>query len=326
MNPGGKVRGARLANPAKLGQPLVSMVPGKDGPAPLDDVLWLNRKGRKGDGRGLVHEEPVGPRPPPGGVLIRPPKLTSEQLEKLHVLEPALRSAALAADYKSAQKYAAEVQTILRATGHETRLMQSKVWLFEAALEAGNFDIAEAGFVGVRAKCSKGTRLHLEATALLAICYLRQKKIGKAEPLVAEALNSRNIKSEFRRRQFVRSIVSRFEEEGLLGTLVGQRVDRLDPNEIEDLAAALVRTKNEDEILFEMGNALPPESTAFLLKVDMMAKRGLTRKELLYLPGEAQIMQRRSSAERLFIRSSESYGTPSATPRVTFTRHGSQEG
>jgi hypothetical protein len=48
--------------------------------------------------------------------------------------------------------------------------MQSKVWLFEAAMEAGNLDIAEAGFVGVRAKCSKGTRLHLEATALLAIC------------------------------------------------------------------------------------------------------------------------------------------------------------
>jgi hypothetical protein len=213
-------------------------------------------------------------------------------LEKLHVLEPALRSAALAADYESAKKYAAEVQTILRTTGHETRLMQSKVWLFEAALEGGNLDIAEAGFVGVRAKCSKGTRLHLEATARLAICYLRQKKLGRAEPLIAEALSSRNIKSESRRRQFVRSIVSRFEEEGLLGTLVGQRIDRLDPNEIEDLAAAFVQTKNEDEILFEMGNALPPESAAFLLKVDMMAKRGLTRKELLYLPGEAQIMQK----------------------------------
>lgn len=226
------------------------------------------------------------------GGPIRPSRLTADQLEKLHILEPALRSAALAADYKSAQKCAAEVQSILRATGHETRLMQSKVWLFEAAMEAGNLDVAEAGFVGVRAKCSKGTRLHLEATALLAICYLRQKKLGSAEPLVAQVLNSRNIKSESRRRQFIRSIVSRFEEEGLLGTLVGQRVDRLDPNEIEDLAAALVRTKNEDEILFEMGSALPPESAAFLLKVDTMAKRGLTRKEVLYLPGEAQIMEK----------------------------------
>jgi hypothetical protein len=41
-----------------------------------------------------------------------------------------------------------------------------------------------------------------------------------------------------------------------------------------------------------MGSALPPESLAFLLKVDSMAKRGLKRKELLYLPGEAQIMEK----------------------------------
>jgi hypothetical protein len=95
-------------------------------------------------------------------------------------------------------------------------------------------------------------------------------------------------------------VVSRFEEEGLLGALVEQQPGRLDAGEIQDLAAVLVRTKNEDEILFEMGKTLPPESIAFLLKVDTMAKRGLTRKEILYLPGEAQIMEKAELGRAVF--------------------------
>jgi hypothetical protein len=228
------------------------------------------------------------------------PRLTPEQLEKLHELEPLLRSAAQRGNYEAAETHAVAIQNILRATGHETRLMQSKIWLFEAAMEAGHLNIAISGFAGIREKASKGTRLHLEATALLAICYLREKKLAKADPLVTEVLKSRNIKSESRRRRFLRYTVSRFEEEGVLGTLIGHQADRLDPEEIEDLAAVLVRTRNEDEILFEMGSALPPESTAFLLKIDAMAKRGLTRKEVLYLPGEAQIVEKAELGRTVF--------------------------
>jgi hypothetical protein len=225
-------------------------------------------------------------------VAMGPPRLTPEQLQKLHVLEPSLRAATVKGDYESARDYALQIQDILRATGHETRLMQSKIWLFEAAMEAGHMDVAVPGFVGVRKKTSEGSRVHLEATALLAICYLRQKKLAEAEPLVAEVLRSRNIRSESRRRHFVRRMVCRFEEEGLLAALTGHRQEQLNAGEIQDLAAALVRTKNEDEILFELGGSLPPESITFLLKVDSMAKRGLTKKEVLYLPGEAQIMEK----------------------------------
>jgi hypothetical protein len=98
----------------------------------------------------------------------------------------------------------------------------------------------------------------------------------------------------------LRDTVSRFEEEGLLGALVGQQPDRLDAAEIQDLASILVRTRNEDEILFEMGNALPPASIAFLLKVDTMAKHGLSKKEILYLPGEAQIMEKAELGRTVF--------------------------
>jgi hypothetical protein len=223
---------------------------------------------------------------------MRPPKLTPEQLEKLHALEPRLKAAAVRGDYKSAQEFTAAIQEILRPTGHETRLMQVKAWLFEAAMEARRLDIAEPGFIGIRKKVSKGSRLYIEATTLLAICYLRQKNLANAGPLIAEVLRSRNIRSESGRRQFLRQAVLRFEEEGLLAALVEKNQDDLDPEEIQDLAAELVRTKNEDEIFSEIGKALPPESVAFLMKVDAMAKRGLTKKEVLYLPGEAQILEK----------------------------------
>jgi len=170
--------------------------------------------------------------------------------------------------------------------------MQAKAWLFEAAMEAGQVSAAEPGFIGIRKKMSPGSRLYLEATTLLAICYLRQKNLEKASPFISEVLRSRNIRSESGRRHFLRQAVARFEEEGLLAALVEQHQENLDAGEIQSLAAELVRTKNEDEIFSEIGRALPPESVAFLLKVDTMAKRGLSQKEALYLPGEAQILKK----------------------------------
>src|ERR1700685_3801090 len=151
---------------------------------------------------------------------MKPPKLTPGQRNDLQTLEPALRAAALRGDYDTAKGLAIKIQELLRPTGHETRLMQSKAWLFEAAMEAGRLDVAEPGFIGIRGKTSPNTRIYLEATVLLAICYLRRKKLAQAEPLVAEALKSRNIASEVRRRRFLQQVVARFEEEGLLGALV----------------------------------------------------------------------------------------------------------
>jgi hypothetical protein len=223
---------------------------------------------------------------------MKPPKLTADQLRTLHKLEPLLRQAALSGDYEAAQQHALDIQKILRPTGHETRLMQAKLWLFEAAMEAGRLEVAAAGFAGISKKVAKNTRTYIEAITLLAICHLRQKQLEEAAPFIAEVLRRRNIRSESGRRSFLRCAVARFEEEGLLGALTARNPESLDPEEIQALAADLVRTKNEDEILFEMGDSLPPESVAFLLKVDIMAKRGLIRKEVLYLPGEAQIMEK----------------------------------
>lgn len=229
-----------------------------------------------------------------------PPRLTPLQRQRLRLLEPALREAARCGDYEGAKRHAADIQVLLRPTGHENRLMQAKNWLFEAAMGAGNLQLAESGFTGIRQKTSKGSRLHLEATALLAICYLRQRKLTQAEPLIAEVLTSHNIKSETGRRRFLRHIVGRFEEEGLLGALRHVGVESLDADEIHELAASLVRTKSEDEMFSEMGSALPPEAVAFLLSVDTVAKRGLPAADIRYLPGEKAIVERAELGQTAF--------------------------
>src|SRR6185312_4389814 len=84
--------------------------------------------------------------------MPRPPVLTLDQKNRLHILEPALRKAVRLGDYNSARRITGEIQVVLRASGHETRLMQAKAWLFESAMEAGELDIAESGFVGIRRK------------------------------------------------------------------------------------------------------------------------------------------------------------------------------
>jgi hypothetical protein len=221
-----------------------------------------------------------------------PPPLTEQQKNRLSTLEPALRRAAQNGDYEAAKMIALDVQQVLRISGHETRLMQAKNWLFEAAMEAGSLDIAIPGFIGIREKTAHTTRVHLEATALLAICYLRQQKPEKAEPLMHEVLTSdTNIKSESRRKQFVRRVVARFHEEAALSSLRNSGNDGLDPAEIQDHAGKLVQLLTEDEIYAELARALPPGTAALLIKVDQLAKKGLTEKDIKYLPTTKQLIE-----------------------------------
>ena len=168
-------------------------------------------------------------------------------------------------------------------------------------MEAGRLDVAEAGFVGIRKKTARGTRVHLEATALLAICYLRQNKIEATEPLMAEVLQREKvISSEERRKQFVRRVVGRFHEEAALASLRNSGREVLDAGEVHDQAGELVQSMSEDEILAEVVHALPPSTLALLLKVDRLAKKGLSPKDVKYLPTERQLQEERQLGLTVF--------------------------
>lgn len=229
-----------------------------------------------------------------------PPALTEIQKQQLSSLEPALKTAVYAADYVGAKRLATDIQGILRATGHETRLMQSKNWLFEEALNAGEVLTAEAGFRGIRAKTTKTTRVHLEATALLAVCLLRQKRIVDAEPLIQEVLGSKSIKDATRRRQFVESVSSRYRLESYISAIRGHGHETLNSDVIDREAIDALRTKSDEELYMQIATALPIEVIEFVYRVDSASRKRLTMTEVLYLPSPAAIERKVEQGRSFF--------------------------
>lgn len=221
--------------------------------------------------------------------MSKPPPLTEIQKARLATLEPALRAAVYAADYRKAKIFAVEIQELLRVTGHETRLMRAKTWLFEAALNAGEIFTAEAGFRGIREKTSETTRVHLEATALLVVCLLRQKKLLEAEPLIAKVLQGKSIKDIDRRRQFIESVTSRYQLESYISAIRGMSHESLNSDVVNAEAIKAVQTKSDEELYAQIANALPREVIEFVFRVDNAARKQLSVSEVLYLPSPAAL-------------------------------------
>jgi hypothetical protein len=213
------------------------------------------------------------------------PALTAQQKRRLAGLEPRLRALATQGDYSRAKVIAAEIQEILRASGHETRLMQSKNWLFQAAMEAGKLTVAQNGLEGVRKKSSPRTRVYLEATALQAVCLLRQGNFVAAQPLIGESLRRcGNIRSDRRRVQFRQRMIERFEQEWVISVLRGEEVPRWDINQVQDEAGRLVQTSTIDEIEERLGGMVPSEQVATIFGVFDFSLKQLPASEQQLLP------------------------------------------
>ena len=233
--------------------------------------------------------------------MAKPKNLTTDQKEKLAELEPNLRQAVRLGDYANAKKITAKIQAVLRPTGHETRLMKSKNWLFEAAMEAGEIHTAISGFTGIRQKVSKNTRIYLEATALLAICHLRLKNLGSAEPLMAEVLrNDKYIKSKAKRRDFRRRVAERFKQEGALAALKDFGHEKLVPATVQNQEGELVQSKTEEQILDGLGVAIPLETIRFLQTVDDLSRKALPYTEVKFLPSPETQLEKKELGRTIF--------------------------
>lgn len=215
------------------------------------------------------------------------------------MLEPALREAVYSADYKLAKVLVGDIQDLLRSTGHETRLMRSKTWLFEAALNAGEVHIAEAGLHGIRKKTAEGTRVHLEATALLVVCLLRQRKIAEAEPLIEKVLRSKAIRDEKSRRRFIESVTARFRHESFFAGIRGLSFENLNVDAVDAEAVEAVKRKTDDELYLEIAAALPREVIELVFRLDKAARQQLTMTEVRYLPSPA-VLERKAEQGRTF--------------------------
>jgi len=217
--------------------------------------------------------------------MQKPPPLTKEQKEKLAILGPQLKLCVKSANLEKAKIITGQIQELLRPTGHETMVLQAKNWLYETAMEANSLTYAKMGFEGTIQKSSPKTRLNLEATSLLAICYLREQNSEKARELIIKAIdNINNIKSDEKRRQFHRRLLEKLEEESILVGLVDKSAAPLELAEVDKEAVRLVMSKSESQILVEMGRAIPQKSIDLLSEVRNTYKLRLPATDRKFLP------------------------------------------
>lgn len=217
--------------------------------------------------------------------MRKPPPLTELQKSQLRKWEPKLKECVKTGDIKRAKSIAAKIQALIKPTGHTTRWMQNLNWLCECALEAGDLAFAILKLEGVRAIMNEGTRTHLEATAILAFCYIRDNKIDEAKILIKDALNRiNNISSNQRRRQFHERFLNRIEEECILSGMSEDINVSFDADEIQEKAIKLQHSNNENDLVMFLGKALPSSSISLLEEVREVAMRQLPPADRKFLP------------------------------------------
>lgn len=155
-------------------------------------------------------------------------KLTNAQKAILGPLESNLRNAVNGSDADEAMRIASQIQELFSNDRSHHRLLRAKLWAFEACVDANRLTIAQAGLIGIKKLSSPDTRLYLEAISLLAVCFLRQKKIADAKNLINESLRKiNNIASDRTRHLYQKRFIERLEEESILTELIGVGAENL---------------------------------------------------------------------------------------------------
>ena len=134
-------------------------------------------------------------------------------------------------------------------------------------------------FVSPIRKCEK----------LLAICYLRMKKIDLAKSHIQVVLRNHTvIKSQRTREIFHTEIINRFNEEVALATLTGIESVHFDEDEIERESIRIIQTLTEDEIFSQIGQSSPKSTKELIFLVHDYSTKQLSTTERLALPSPDQ--------------------------------------
>lgn len=233
-----------------------------------------------------------------------PVKLPKEQLARVHELESRFSVELKKGNLKNAKLILNDLKEILSAYYHEARILENYLKLYETALETWQIPVAIKGFQFVRNNANENTRLHLEATTLLAICYLRKKKLNLAEPLMAEVLqNDKVIKSKSKRFEFRAAIVERFDQEGALAALAESSpyMSANSEKEIHEEAVEILKQgKNEDDIREMLGASVPESVKDYLFRIDSISKNLLSFEQRKRLPGPKEVIKNKNLGSIIF--------------------------
>lgn len=195
-------------------------------------------------------------------------KLSEKTLTALRPLEQKLSDAVRAGATERAIEIASEIQAIFGPDRRHPRLLRAKLWAFESCLDSQRLTYAESGFVGIRKLSGTRTRLHLEASSLLAVSYLRQRKLADAKRLIRDVIeNINNIGSPRTRHAFQKRLIERVEEECIFVELIGTGDSLMDADEVHSKAVLLLKGSSDDDILRLIGSSVPVAGIQLLADV-----------------------------------------------------------
>lgn len=212
-------------------------------------------------------------------------KLSEDLLKDLRPLEDALQKAVAQQDADKAIEIASHIQKLFNSNRSHHRLLRAKLWVYEACVNDNRLAFAEAGLIGVRKKSNLNTRLYLEASGLLAIAFLRQKKIEDAKKLIRDVIkNINNIASDTTRNQFQKRFIERVEEECIFAELIGFDDSPLNVKEIEEKAIFLIQRHSDEEIYQFIGKSVPSMGVHLLSDVRNYSIKQLPAPDRKLLP------------------------------------------
>lgn len=153
----------------------------------------------------------------------------------------------------------------------------------------------------MRRRAGSTTKLHLEASGLLAVTLLRQKKSRESKDIIRDVIrNINNIASPRTRHQFQKRFIERIEEECVLAELIGAGEGALDVQEVDAKAILLVQRNSDDEILKLIGNSLPVASINLLSDVRDYSLKQLPVPDRLLLPAPEKAVEPKSMGRVTF--------------------------
>ncbi len=228
-------------------------------------------------------------------------KLSEKILRELRPLEEVLRKAVADQEAETAIESATRIQALFGTDRSHHRLLRAKLWAYEACVDANRLSYAESGLIGVRKLSGPATRLYLEASGLLAITQLRQKKVTEAKKLIREVIkNINNIASDRTRHQFQRRFIERIEEECIFAELIGSGDAPLDVKEVEAKAIFLLQRSSDDEIYKLIGNSIPMASVSLLSDVRNYSILQLPAPDRKLLPAPEKAQEPKSIGRTTF--------------------------
>jgi hypothetical protein len=232
-------------------------------------------------------------------------ELTNAKVEslnnRLEKLTPQFKKAINEKNIYDAKIVISDLQHVLRTLSKTARLVEFKNQLYELALEEKDYDFAIDGFLSNRTLVSNTTRLHLEATALLAIAYLRKNEIEKAKPFIKEVLqNKKVIKTDSTREKFNKEIIARFDEECALASLRSNAKVEFNLDELHDEVVRLLNDSTDEQLYGIIGRTLPKFTKDLLYEVDKFSKNQLSYKEQKMLSAPEELVKDEPAGRTVF--------------------------